>query len=94
MRTRHPRSPVETRDRPNLDATIWPIRPSPLRTPMSGTNVSTTPVPLPHRTANMSSVSTERALEQAALRGRVALGAVVIGFAVALAAIAYAIDWV
>jgi len=61
---------------------------------MSGTHVSTTPVPLPHRTSSMPSVSTERSLAQAALRSRVALGAVVVGFAVALAAIAYAIDWV
>lgn len=56
--------------------------------------MSTTPVPLPHRTSTMPSVGVERSMAQAALRGRVALGAVLVGFLVALTAIAYAIDWV
>ena len=56
--------------------------------------MSTAPVPLPHRTSNLPSAGTERALAQAALRARVAFGAVVVGFVVALTAIAYAIDWV
>lgn len=94
MMTHHPALPGDPPDPSNLDATFWPTRPSPLRTPMTGTNVSTAPVPLPHRTSTMPSAGTERALAQAALRGRVAFGAVVVAFVVALTAIAYAIDWV